>query len=118
MWKKIKYFFGFESKHEDEPFLVSSQNPKTKSIRIHSATTYDDSALIAKHIKAGEPIILDVSQIDESQAHRLIDFVCGSTFAINGHIEKLNDSLYVFSPEFLPIKTLSQTQHESITKPY
>ena len=117
MWQKIKYFFGFESKLEAEGFRVSPHNAKTKSIRIHCATSYDDSALIAKHIKAGEPIILDVSQIDEGQANRLIDFVCGSTFAINGHIQKLNDSFYVFSPESLPIYPLSQAQHESISQP-
>ena len=118
MWQQIKRFFGFGTLEEttNTP-IIKSQNIKTKAIRIHTAESYDDSAMISKYIKAGEPIILNVNHMEESMAHRLLDFVCGSTFAINGHIQKLNESLYLFSPEHLPIKPLKTKNYERNTTP-
>ena len=118
MWQQIKCFFGFETIEEPSHTpIIKNPNIKANAIRIHTAESYDDSAMISKYIKEGEPIILNVNKMEESMAHRLLDFVCGSTFAINGHIQKLNESLYLFSPEHLPIKPLKTKNYERNTSP-
>lgn len=108
MLNNLKHFFGFD----DSP--ISSPKVKAKPIHIISAYSFDNSAEISEKIQNGEPVILDISHLSSEQAHRLIDFVCGSTFAINGNIQKLTQSLYLFSPEFMPITQtkMAQLNHE------
>ena len=99
IWFKVKVFFGFE-----EPLDETSDalEPETK-LHYYNANSYEDSAQISSYLRLGQPVILDISCLDDNQSHRLLDFVCGSIFATNGQVKKLSDQLYLFSPESIPV---------------
>lgn len=111
MFKKLKSFFGFEDPQ------AKNTKEDLKKIHIITATDFEQSLEVTEKIQNGEPVILDIHALSAEQAHRLIDFVCGSTYAINGSIQKLTQNLFLFSPESMPV---AQTQmgslnHESHT---
>ena len=107
MLDKLKVFFGFDD------HTPNSKTEYRNYIHIISATSYDNSIDISEKLKKGDPVILDISHLTSEQANRLIDFICGSTFAINGNIQKLTQNLYLFSPKNMPI---TQTKMSQINK--
>lgn len=99
LWFKIKVFFGFEEPLDETSHTLE---PETK-LHVYSANSYEDSAQISSYLRLGQPVILDIAYLDDSQSHRLLDFVCGSIFATNGQVKKLSKHLYLFSPERIPL---------------
>jgi len=121
----IKQFFGFSEAAENEipqgiapstPSAAANPSPaspsKTKGrnipanaseIKIHSPQVYDDSIQLASYLRDQVPIIVNLSQLDESTGKRFIDFLCGTAYAINGHMAKLSEALYLFTPQSMII---------------
>src|SRR5262249_41333045 len=53
--------------------------------------TFNDAQVIADHIKAGLPVIVNLQQTDPDLAKRLIDFASGLTYGIDGDITRIAD---------------------------
>lgn len=66
---------------------------------IHEPRIYEDSLNIAAYLRQGKPVLLNLKYLDADSGKRLIDFVCGTTFAINGHMLKVGESIFLFTPQ-------------------
>ncbi len=117
---KVKVFFGFEeelepekrlSKKEDvrtpiirgfKGALVNSQNAHQfamSEIKIEEPRIYEDSLNIATHLRENKPVIVNLKYLDNTSGKRLIDFICGTAYAINGHMMKIGENIFLFTPE-------------------
>jgi len=67
-------------------------------IIIYEPKVYEDSLGISQHLRAGNPIIINLKHLEPSEGTRLIDFVCGTAYAIDGHMLKIADSIFLFTP--------------------
>lgn len=114
--EKIKHYFGFS---EDEPFeepttpeksptikpfkgsLIDSQNARpfaSSEIKVEEPKVYEDSLSIATHLRENKPVIVNLKFLDKLAGKRLIDFVCGTAYAINGHMMKIGENIFLFTP--------------------
>ena len=66
-------------------------------ITIEAPTNYEDATQIATHLLENKPVIVNLKNLENDISKRLIDFVCGTAYAINGHMMKIGDTIFLFT---------------------
>ena len=59
---------------------------------------YDDAKSIAETFREGIPVIINLTQMSESEARRLVDFSSGLSQGLRGHIERVTPKVFLLSP--------------------
>lgn len=62
-------------------------------------TTYSDARRIGENFRAGIPVIMNLSEISEDEAKRLVDFTAGLTFAVHGSLDRITAKVFLLTPE-------------------
>jgi cell division inhibitor SepF len=60
--------------------------------------TYNEARTIGEHFREGTPVIMNLSEMDDSDAKRLVDFSAGLVFATRGTIERVTSKVFLLSP--------------------
>lgn len=60
---------------------------------------YRDAQTIAENFRDGIPIIINLSQMSDADARRLIDFASGLSLGLYGRIERVTSKVFLLSPE-------------------
>ena len=60
--------------------------------------TYNEARTIGEHFREGIPVIMNLSEMDDSDAKRLVDFAAGLVFAVHGTIERVTNKVFLLSP--------------------
>jgi cell division inhibitor SepF len=80
---------------------VSSPVIESQSMdRIISLTprTYSEARLIGEHYREGKPVIMNLSDMEESERKRLVDFASGLVFGHHGSIERVTPKVFLLTP--------------------
>lgn len=64
-----------------------------------SPRTYNDARTVGEHYRAGVPVIMNLSDIGDGDAKRLVDFAAGLVFAAHGSINRITAKVFLLSPE-------------------
>jgi cell division inhibitor SepF len=65
--------------------------------------TYNDAPLIAESFRDGIPVIMNLSQMSEPDARRLIDFASGLSEGLYGKIERVTNKVFLLSPAHVAV---------------
>jgi cell division inhibitor SepF len=60
--------------------------------------TYNEARTIGEHFREGTPVIMNLSEMDDNDAKRLVDFSAGLVFATRGTIERVTSKVFLLSP--------------------
>ena len=73
--------------------------------RIETVTprTYNDARTVGEHFRSGVPVIMNLSEIDDDDAKRLVDFAAGLVFAAHGSINRVTAKVFLLSPENITV---------------
>jgi len=91
----------------DRPAPVASLSERrrpTQSVAELSRITtlhprnYNEARTIGEHFRDGIPVIMNLSEMDDSDAKRLVDFSAGLVFATRGSIERVTSKVFLLSP--------------------
>ena len=82
------------------PAVVRQPAPTTVSeiVTVHPKQ-YRDAQAIAENFRDGIPIIINLSQMSDADARRLIDFASGLSLGLYGRIERVTSKVFLLSPE-------------------
>lgn len=69
-----------------------------RSIVVFHPTTYQESKAIGEHLRNGDVVVLDLSAMDTDDMHRLVDFVSGLIFGLQGNIDRVTAYVLVLAP--------------------
>jgi cell division inhibitor SepF len=61
-------------------------------------TTYNDARAVGEAFRAGVPVIMNLSEMDDSDAKRLVDFAAGLIFAVHGSIDRVTAKVFLLCP--------------------
>ena len=64
---------------------------------------YRDAQLIAESFREGVPVIINLSQMSDADARRLIDFASGLSLGLYGRIERVTSKVFLLSPENISV---------------
>jgi cell division inhibitor SepF len=61
-------------------------------------TTYNEARTIGEHFRDSVPVIMNLTEMDEADAKRLVDFAAGLAFGLRGTIERVTNRVFLLSP--------------------
>ena len=64
---------------------------------------------IGESFRDGVPVILNLSDMSEADAKRMVDFSAGLVFGLRGTIERVTTKVFLLSPEFIEVEGESRT---------
>jgi len=73
---------------EDRRYQITTLHP----------TTYNEARTIGEHFRDGTPVIMNLTEMDEADAKRLVDFAAGLAFGLRGTIERVTHRVFLLSP--------------------
>ena len=116
IFKRAKAFIGLEDEGEEEKrggqqlemstILRGKKEPRGEAayeVMVYEPTVYEDSLSISTRLRAGSPVIINLKHLDPAEGTRLIDFVCGTAYAIDGHMMKIGETIFLFTPGAISI---------------
>ena len=65
--------------------------------------SYNDAKLIGESFRDGIPVIMNVTDMGESDAKRLVDFSAGLVFGLHGSIERVTNKVFLLSPSYIEV---------------
>ena len=78
--------------------VPSRKNPSDNlEIVLFKASSYDDMQEIAKHIKEHKVAVVNFEDMDKDVAQRMVDFLSGAVFALDGVPRKVSGGTFIFS---------------------
>jgi cell division inhibitor SepF len=60
--------------------------------------TYNEARTIGEHFREGTPVIMNLTEMIDSDARRLVDFAAGLIFGLRGSIDKVTNKVFLLSP--------------------
>lgn len=64
---------------------------------------YKDAQVIGEHFREGIPVIINLSQMSEPDARRLVDFASGLAVGLHGKIERVTAKVFLLSPQHVAV---------------
>jgi cell division inhibitor SepF len=61
-------------------------------------TTYNEARTIGEQFREGVPVIMNLTEMDEGDAKRLVDFAAGLVFGLRGNFERVTNRVFLLSP--------------------
>ena len=128
MNNKFKDFFGFGDndsyeerdayeEHYDEQEEMQNSNRPTNShdsnvvsikagqagnglskIVLYEPRVYSDAKEVAQNLLNQKAIIINFSRMDDASARRVVDFITGTVYALNGEIQRVGDKIFLATP--------------------
>ncbi|WP_283818581.1 cell division protein SepF [Jatrophihabitans telluris] len=81
--------YGFEAAYEPQPLQrITTLHPRT----------YNEAKTIGLQFRGGTPVIMNLTEMDDADAKRLVDFAAGLTFGLHGSIERVTPKVFLLSP--------------------
>ncbi len=81
-----------------ERAVVSDDDQHGYRITTLHPTTYNEARTIGEHFRESVPVIMNLSEMDEADAKRLVDFAAGLAFGLRGTIERVTNRVFLLSP--------------------
>lgn len=83
--------------------LPARRAGNTQQIVLLEPSSFGEAREVAEALKQKKPIIVNVRKTDKDLARRIVDFLSGIAYAIDGHMTKITDSIYIFAPATVEI---------------
>ncbi len=82
---------------------VLNMNSGKQEVVLFHAKTFDDAARAADELRKRKAIILNMENVDKSLTRRVVDFLSGSVYALDGSVKKVAQSTYLFCPHNMDV---------------
>ena len=83
-------------------------NYKNHEVRISEPRSFRDATEIVTQLLDNRTVILNLHLLDKETAQKTIDFVCGATFAMDGKVKKVGDTVFIFTPNCVQLSVEAQ----------
>ncbi|MCL1851468.1 MAG: cell division protein SepF [Peptococcaceae bacterium] len=83
--------------------VVSIHTQKQVRVVVVEPKSFDESQNIAEHLKSHRTVVLNLEKTDSVLAQRIIDFVSGTAYALNGNMQKVGKAIFLFVPNNVDI---------------
>jgi cell division inhibitor SepF len=106
---------GFEEEEEEEVEEVPEPSHEEKRLRraplvslpgggrqmrviVCEPVSFDEAQGVADQLKARRPVILNLEGMDKEQAQRILNFLSGCTYALDGNMQRVGTGIFLLAP--------------------
>ena len=82
---------------------VVNMNSNKQEVVLFHARTFDDAARAADELRRKKAVILNMENVDKALTRRVVDFLSGSVYALDGSVKKIAQSTYLFCPHNMDV---------------
>lgn len=117
--QRLMNFLGFSETYEEEngaaPDGEAVEPPKRRGqlfnlhaqkqleIVVLQPRSFDDARAAADYLKMRRPVVVNLQGSDGDLARRIVDFTSGVTYALDGHMLRVGDEIFLFTPSHVAI---------------
>jgi cell division inhibitor SepF len=83
--------------------IVSIHSQKNVRVILNEPRTYEETQEIADHLRARRPVVVNLHRVRADQAIRILDFLSGTVYALNGSISKIGTNIFLCTPDSVEI---------------
>jgi cell division inhibitor SepF len=99
---QITQGFNQRSKVVDHPSAAAASE-----VLVIEPRQFEESIEIVDHLRNRKSVLLNLHMLDNEQSQRVVDFLSGATWAIDGHQQRIGDGVFLFAPASVTINTES-----------
>ncbi|NPV88393.1 cell division protein SepF [Coprothermobacteraceae bacterium] len=127
-WKKVKDFFTgsdeeeiIEEDFEEETYetpvqesgatLREEHGSPSNTIWVYKPTSFSfdvDSGFIGSRIREGYVVLLNLEDLDDLSAQRLIDFVSGALYSVEGKLKAVSGTVFLLTPKNMRVESFEE----------
>jgi cell division inhibitor SepF len=85
------------------PVPAEDESPANYRITTLHPTTYNEARTIGERYRDGTPVIMNLSEMEEADAKRLVDFAAGLIFGTRGSFERVTNRVFLLSPPHVQV---------------
>ena len=107
----------YSREYDDAPAAVAyaEEYPAAPTYQITALhpRTYNEARTIGEHFRKATPVIMNLSEMDDADAKRLVDFAAGLTFGLHGRIERVTAKVFLLSPHNVSVTAQDKAKIEN-----
>ncbi len=88
----------FNRKNNNKVVNMQQGQPNAIKMVISQPTTFEQSDEICSFLKERKSIIVNLEYVNKDVARRIIDFISGGVYALEGYIQKVSNSIFLVAP--------------------
>jgi len=108
----IKGFFGkdgseeveYEETENTEEVVTGTNYNSEKTVILLEPRAYSESQQIADYLKKKSSVIVNLKRVTPDQAKRIVDFLSGTLYAIEGDLQKLGGGIFLCTPNSVNVE--------------
>lgn len=111
VWLKTLSFFGFGVEEEPERETAikkkkkgqllsfnSNSSPSAGEIVVFEMSSFDEVQVASDCLKMRQAVIVNLQNADRDLHRRVVDFLSGVVYALDGNLQKINEDIFLFTP--------------------
>ena len=79
----------------------------SSEVSLMEPRSFDEMPQAIQALRERKTVILNLTMMDPDQAQRAVDFIAGGTYAIDGHQERVGESIFLFAPSCVNVTSSS-----------
>lgn len=91
-----------------QPALID-EAPSSYNIMTLQPRSYSEARKVGEYFREGNPVIINLDDMEESERKRLVDFASGLVFGLNGRIERISLKVFLLSPANVSVSNEEKT---------
>ena len=115
MWTKMKDFLAgndtdddYDDLGVDEPrknvvLFPDSKSGRCRGVSIFHPRRFDEVTEIADNLRAARHIVVNLVGADRALCQRIVDFLSGVVYTVDGKMQRLGEGIYLFVPANVPV---------------
>lgn len=95
--------------YEPSAFDRFNERRNNKVVKLHNSSaqmrvvviqpeSFEEARDITNHLKSKKPIVVNLESVEKNVARRIIDFLSGAVYALDGDIQKVSNGIFIIAP--------------------
>jgi cell division inhibitor SepF len=93
----------YEQRNKNKANVVSIHSQKSSKVVLSEPRSYDETQEIADHLRSRRAVVVNLQRVRPETGVRIVDFLSGTVYALNGYISKLGPNIYLCTPDSVDI---------------
>lgn len=93
-----------ELRTKNKANIVSIHSQKNVRVMLTEPRSYEETQEIADYLRSRRPVVVNLHKVRGEQATRIVDFLSGTVYALNGSISKIGTNIFLCTPDTVEIQ--------------
>jgi cell division inhibitor SepF len=108
--REEKSWLKKKDKEKEKGAVISMHAQRQVRVVVIEPRSFEEAKGVTDNLKNRRPIIVNLEQAEAELAQRVVDFVSGATYALNGSMQKVGNGIFLFVPNNMDISSDSKEQ--------